>query len=49
MNLVNLIGFNYEKCEVGNLIVAEDNRKINIANEITNIINDYRNTKGVVK
>ena len=42
MNLVNLIGFDYEKCQVGNLIVSEDNRKINIANEITNIINDYR-------
>ncbi len=44
MNLVNLIGFNYEKCEVGDLIVSEDDRKINIANEITNIINDYRKT-----
>lgn len=42
MNLVNLIGFNYEKCEVGDLIVAEDDRKINIANEITDIINEYR-------
>lgn len=44
MNLVNLIGFNYEKCEVGNLIVSEDGRKIAIANEITNLINDYRKT-----
>jgi cell division protein FtsQ len=44
MNLVNLIGFNYEKCEVGNLIVSEDSRKINIANEITNLINEYRKT-----
>ncbi|MCB2288909.1 FtsQ-type POTRA domain-containing protein [Clostridium sp. CS001] len=44
MKLVNLIGFNYEKCEVGNLIVSEDSRKINIANEITNLINDYRKT-----
>ena len=44
MNLVNLIGFDYEKCEVGDPIVAEDDRKINIAKEITNIINDYRKT-----
>ena len=44
MNLVNLIGFNYEKCEVGTLIASEDVRKINIANEITNLINDYRKT-----
>ena len=49
MNLVNLIGFNYEKCEVGNLIVSEDNRKIDIANEITNIINDYRKTNSDIK
>lgn len=49
MNLVNLIGFNYEKCEVGNLIVSEDNRKINIANEITNIINDYRKTNSAIQ
>ena len=46
MNLVNLIGFNYEKCEVGKLIVSEDSRKINIANEITDLINDYRKTNG---
>jgi len=44
--LVNLIGFDYEKCKVGDLIVAQDNRKIVIANEITNIIEDYRKTKG---
>lgn len=44
MNLVNLIGFNYEKCKVGDLIVSEDNRKISIVREITNIINDYRKT-----
>jgi cell division protein FtsQ len=49
MNLVNLIGFNYEKCEVGNLIISEDDRKINIANEITNIINDYRKTNSTTK
>jgi len=48
-NLVNLIGFNYEKCEVGDLIVSEDDRKINIANEITNIINDYRKTNSAIK
>lgn len=49
MNLVNLIGFNYEKCEVGNLIVSEDDRKIKIANEITDIINEYRKTKDAIK
>ena len=43
-NLVNLIGFNYEKFMVGDLIVSADNRKINIANEITNIITGYRKT-----
>jgi len=48
-NLVNLIGFNYEKCEVGDLIVSEDDRKINIANEITNIITDYRKTNSAIK
>jgi len=49
MNLVNLIGFNYEKCEVGNLIVSEDDRKIKIANEITDIINEYRKNNGTRK
>lgn len=49
MNLVNLIGFNYEKCEVGDLIVAEDDRKISIANEITDIINEYRKNVGTRK
>jgi cell division protein FtsQ len=44
MNLVNLIGLNYEKSQVGSLIVSEDSRKITIANEITNLINDYRKT-----
>ena len=48
MNLVNLIGFNYEKCEVGDLIVSEDDRKIKIANEITNIITDYRKTNSAI-
>lgn len=47
-NLVNLIGFNYEKCEVGDLIVTEDDRKINIANEITNIITEYRKTNSAI-
>jgi len=42
MNLVKLIGFNYEKCEVGKLIGAKDDRKISIINEITNVINVYR-------
>jgi len=49
MKLVNLIGFNYEKCEVGNIIVSEDGRKITIANEITNLINDYRKTNSSSK
>ncbi|MBU3190546.1 FtsQ-type POTRA domain-containing protein [Clostridium bowmanii] len=49
MDLVNLIGFDYEKCGVGNLIVSEDNRKINIANDITNIIKEYKITKGATK
>ena len=48
MNLVNLNGFNYEKCEVGDLIVSEDDRKIKIANEITNIITDYRKTNSAI-
>jgi cell division protein FtsQ len=40
-NLVNLIGFDYEKCEVGKLIVA-DPRQIDIANKLSNIIDNYR-------
>ncbi|MBZ9635950.1 cell division protein FtsQ/DivIB [Clostridium sp. FP1] len=48
-NLVNLVGFNYEKCEIGDLIVSEDDRKINIANEITNIITTYRKTNSAIK
>jgi len=48
-DLVNLIGFNYEKFKVGDLIVSEDDRKIKIANEITNIITDYRKTKNAIK
>lgn len=50
MNLVNLIGFDYAKCEVGNLIVSEDNRKISIANEITNLLNTYKknNSKSTI-
>ncbi|MGH4125708.1 MAG: cell division protein FtsQ/DivIB [Clostridium sp.] len=47
-NLVNLIGFNYEKCKVGDLIVSEDDRKITIANEITDIIAKYRKTSSAV-
>ncbi|MGV8983755.1 cell division protein FtsQ/DivIB [Clostridium sp.] len=49
MNLVNLIGFDYEKCRVGDLIVLEDNRKIKIANELTNIIKDYKVTNSATK
>ena len=49
MNLVNLVGFNYEECEVGKLVVSKDNRKIDIANEITNIISDYKKTKNPSK
>jgi cell division protein FtsQ len=49
MNLVELVGFNYEESKVGSLIVAKDNRKISIANEITNIIAEYRKTKGARK
>ncbi len=47
-NLVNLIGFNYENCQVGKLILSEDPRKIAIANEITDIITDYRKTVGAI-
>jgi len=42
MNLVKLSGFNYGKCEVGKLIGVENDRKINIINEITNIVDNYR-------
>ncbi|MGH4140958.1 cell division protein FtsQ/DivIB [Clostridium sp.] len=49
MDLVNLIGFDYGKCQIGDLIVSEDNRKINIANEITNITKNYKNTNGATK
>ena len=44
MKLVKLVGFNYEKCEVGKLIGLIDDRKINDIKEITNIINEYRKT-----
>ncbi|MBU3142272.1 cell division protein FtsQ/DivIB [Clostridium sp. CF012] len=47
-NLVNLIGFNYENCKVGDLIVSEDDRKIIVANEITNIITEYRKTNSAI-
>ena len=42
MNLVKLIGFSYEKYEVGNLIGPENDRKISILKELTSIIDDYR-------
>lgn len=42
MNLVNLVGVNYEECEVGKYILLEDHRRFIIANEIANIISDYR-------
>ncbi|MBK5241273.1 FtsQ-type POTRA domain-containing protein [Clostridium sp.] len=44
MNIVNLVGLNLEKCKVGDAILSDD-RKIEIANDIANIINDYRKTK----
>jgi len=44
MKLINLIGFSYEKIEVGNLIGTENDRKINIVKEITAIIENYRKT-----
>ncbi len=42
MKLVKLIGFNYDKCEVGKLIGSKNDRKIIVIKEITNIINEYR-------
>jgi len=44
MNLVNLVGFNYEKFEVGNLIAKENDRKLGIIVAMSNIINDYKKT-----
>ena len=44
MKLINLIGFNYEKIAVGNLIGAKNDRKISIIKEITTIVEDYRKT-----
>ncbi|MCB2291954.1 FtsQ-type POTRA domain-containing protein [Clostridium algoriphilum] len=42
MNLVKLIGFNYQKTEVGQLVGSKNDRRINIIKDITNIINEYR-------
>ena len=36
MDLVNLIGFDYGKSEVGNLIASKDDRKINIVVDFNN-------------
>ena len=44
MNLIKLVGFNYEKGEVGKLIALKDDRKIDSIKKITNIINEYRQT-----
>ncbi|MCJ7691233.1 MAG: FtsQ-type POTRA domain-containing protein [Clostridiaceae bacterium] len=44
MNIVHLVGINLEKCKVGDVILIE-NRKIEAANDIANIINEYRKTK----
>ncbi|MGH4120066.1 cell division protein FtsQ/DivIB [Clostridium sp.] len=44
MNLVNLVGLKLENCKVGDTILSE-NRKMDIANELANIINVYRKTK----
>jgi len=44
MNLVNLIGLDYEKYEVGNVVGIKDDRKISIVTQLTNLIDDYRRT-----
>jgi cell division protein FtsQ len=44
MNIVNLVGIDFENSQVGNTVISED-RKINIASNISNIINEYRKTK----
>lgn len=44
MNIVNLVGINFEKSQVGNTVISDD-RKINIASDISNIINEYRKNK----
>ncbi|MBU3159003.1 FtsQ-type POTRA domain-containing protein [Clostridium frigoris] len=44
MNLVNLIGFNYEKIQVGSLIGAKSDRKINIVISMASIIENYSKT-----
>ncbi|MEK6263300.1 MAG: FtsQ-type POTRA domain-containing protein [Clostridium sp.] len=44
MNIVNLVGIDFKNSQVGNKIIS-DERKINIANNISNIINEYRKTK----
>jgi len=49
MNLVNLIGFNYEKVQVGSLIGEKSDRKINIVVSIASIIENYKKTNAVSK
>ncbi|MGK0468021.1 cell division protein FtsQ/DivIB [Clostridium sp.] len=44
MNIVNLGGIDFKNSKVGNSVISDD-RKINIANNISNIINEYRKTK----
>lgn len=46
MNLVNLIGFDYDKIQVGSLIAAESDRKINIVVSMASIIEDYKIPNG---
>ena len=44
MNIVNLVGIDFKNSQVGNTIIADD-RKINIASNISNVINEYRKNK----
>ena len=44
MNIVNLSGIDFENSKVGNTVIS-NGRKINIASNISNIINKYRKTK----
>ncbi|MBX4259171.1 FtsQ-type POTRA domain-containing protein [Clostridium estertheticum] len=44
MNLVNLIGFNYENAQVGSLIGEKSDRKIDTLVSMASIIENYRKT-----
>ena len=46
MNLVNLIGFDYEKTRVGGLIGAKGDRKIDATVSMAGIIEDYKKPTG---